>query len=617
MTPQIATALASLPDGPGVYLMKDAQGRVLYVGKAQNLRNRVRQYWQLGRGGTAPALRIESAIDRVHDLEWTLTDTVSEALLLEANLVKRHQPRFNVRLKDDKSYPFIKITLGDDFPRIERTRKLPQDGSRYFGPYASASSVDEAMNLIRRLFPFRTCSIDIQDGERALSRPCLLYHIKRCQGPCIEAIDKQAYREDIDQVMLFLDGRQEQVARTLRRDMAAASDAMEYERAAALRDKVKAIERTMESQKMAGFARRELDVLGFARSGNAAAVQLFAIRDGKTVSRDVFQLENLGDGPDEEGLSAFVRQYYATAGSTPPRVLIPRALPDHEELESFLRERRGSIVTMTVPQRGEGKALMALAGRNAAETLAREQAKWLADQGRTLGALEELATALGLPAPPMRIECFDISTIQGTNTVGSMVVFEEGRPRSGDYRRFRIKTVVGTDDFASHREVFRRRFKRALESEEGSAEELRWRMPDLVIIDGGKGQVSAARGVLDELGLHDLPLAGLAKEREELFLPGRSEPIVLPATSQALYLVQRLRDEAHRFAITYHRQLRAKAQTKSALDDLPGVGPARKRALLRVFGSTRALKQASVEEIASVPGIGDALAARIREHLEP
>jgi len=617
MTPQIATALASLPDGPGVYLMKDAQGRVLYVGKAQNLRNRVRQYWQLGRGGTAPALRIESAIDRVHDLEWTLTDTVSEALLLEANLVKRHQPRFNVRLKDDKSYPFIKITLGDDFPRIERTRKLPQDGSRYFGPYASASSVDEAMNLIRRLFPFRTCSIDIQDGERALSRPCLLYHIKRCQGPCIEAIDKQAYREDIDQVMLFLDGRQEQVARTLRRDMAAASEAMEYERAAALRDKVKAIERTMESQKMAGFARRELDVLGFARSGNAAAVQLFAIRDGKTISRDVFQLENLGDGPDEEGLSAFVRQYYATAGSIPPRVLMPRALPDHEELEAFLRERRGSIVTMTVPQRGEGKALMALAGRNAAETLAREQAKWLADQGRTLGALEELATALGLPAPPMRIECFDISTIQGTNTVGSMVVFEEGRPRSGDYRRFRIKTVVGTDDFASHREVFRRRFKRALESEEGSAEELRWRMPDLVIIDGGKGQVSAARGVLDELGLHDLPLAGLAKEREELFLPGRSEPIVLPATSQALYLVQRLRDEAHRFAITYHRQLRAKAQTKSALDDLPGVGPARKRALLRVFGSTRALKQASVEEIASVPGIGDALAARIREHLEP
>jgi excinuclease ABC subunit C len=617
MTPQIVSALERLPDSPGVYLMKDAQGRVLYVGKAQSLRNRVRQYWQASRSATTPPLRIESAIDRVQDLEWTMTDTVSEALLLEANLVKRHQPRFNVRLKDDKSYPFIKVTLGDDYPRIERTRKLPADGSRYFGPYASASSVDEAMNLIRRLFPFRTCTIDITEGERALSRPCLLYHIKRCQGPCIEAIDRAAYREDIDQVMLFLEGRQEQVAKAIQRDMHAASDAMQYERAAALRDKVRAIERTMESQKMAGFARRELDVLGFARSGNAAAVQLFAIRDGKTVSRDVFQLENLGDGPDEEALSAFVRQYYATAGSVPPRVLVPAGLPDAEELEAFLRERRGSIVTLNVPQRGEGRALMTLAARNAAETLAREQAKWLADQGRTLGALEELATALGLPAAPMRIECYDISTIQGTNTVGSMVVFEEGRPRSGDYRRFRIRTVEGTDDFASHREVFRRRFKRALASEEGSAEELRWRLPDLVIIDGGKGQVSAGRGVLDDLGLHDVPLAGIAKEREELFLPGRGEPIVLPATSQALYLVQRLRDEAHRFAITYHRQLRAKAQTRSALDDLPGVGPARKRALLRVFGSTRALRTASVEEIAAVPGIGDALALRIREHLEP
>jgi excinuclease ABC subunit C len=617
MTPQIETALERLPDSPGVYLMKDAQGRVLYVGKAQSLRNRVRQYWQASRSATTPPLRIESAIDRVHDLEWTMTDTVSEALLLEANLVKRHQPRFNVRLKDDKSYPFIKVTLGDDFPRIERTRKLPADGSRYFGPYASASSVDEAMNLIRRLFPFRTCTIEISEGERALSRPCLLYHIKRCQGPCIEAIDKRTYREDIDQVMLFLEGRQEQVARTIQRDMVAASDAMQYERAAALRDKVRAIERTMESQKMAGFARRELDVLGFARSGNGAAVQLFAIRDGKTVSRDVFQLENLGDGPDEEALSAFVRQYYATAASVPPRVLIPRSLPDAEELEAFLRARRGSIVSLSVPQRGEGRALMTLAARNAAETLAREQARWLADQGRTLGALEELAGALGLAAAPMRIECYDISTIQGTNTVGSMVVFEEGRPRSGDYRRFRIRTVEGTDDFASHREVFRRRFKRALASEEGSAEELRWRLPDLVIIDGGKGQVSAGRGVLDDLGLHDVPLAGIAKEREELFLPGRSDPVVLPATSQALYLVQRLRDEAHRFAITYHRQLRAKAQTKSALDDLPGVGPARKRALLRVFGSTRALKGATVEEIAAVPGIGDAIAIRIREHLDP
>lgn len=615
MTPQLQTTLAKLPDRPGVYLMKDARGRVLYVGKAQSLRSRVRQYWQGGRGSAAP-LRIEGAIERVADVEYTMTDTVSEALLLEGTLIKRFQPRFNVRLKDDKSYPFIKITMADDFPRIERTRKLPQDGSRYFGPYASASSVDEAMNLIRRLFPFRTCTIDIQDGVRALPRPCLLYHIKRCQGPCIEAISKEDYRRDIDQVILFLEGRQEQVARALRREMSVASERQDYERAAALRDKVKAVERTMESQKMAAFAKVDQDVLGFAREGGEAAVQLFAIRGGKTVGRDVFLLENLGDEPEEEAMSAFVKQYYATAGSVPPRVLIPRLLPDAAELVTLLEARRGRRVVLSVPQRGEGREMMELAARNAGETLAREQARWLADQGKTLAALEELAEALGLSGPPLRIECYDISTIQGTNTVGSMVVFEDGRPRSGEYRRFRIRTVQGTDDFASHREVLRRRFRRALSGEEGSAEELRWRLPDLVVIDGGLGQANAARGVLDELGMADLPVVGLAKEREELFHPGNGVPVVLSATSQALYLVQRLRDEAHRFAVTYHRKLRAKAQVRSVFDDLPGVGPARKRALLRVFGSARQMRAATVDDIASVPGISRGLAERIRKHLD-
>ena len=613
MTPQLQATLAKLPTKPGVYLLKDDRGRVLYVGKAQSLRARVRQYWQQGR--SAPPLRIESAMDRVADVEYTLTDSVSEALLLEATLIKRHQPRFNVRLKDDKSYPYIKVTLADDFPRIERTRKLPNDGSRYFGPYASASSVDEAMNLIRRLFPFRTCTIAISEGKRALPRPCLLYHIKRCQGPCIEAIGKDAYRADIDQVMLFLEGRQEQVARRLRQEMNAASQATDYERAADMRDKLRAIERTMESQKMAAFARTQLDVLGYARSGGGAAVQLFAIRDGTTVARDIFLLENVGDSPDNEALSAFIKQYYAAASSIPPRVLVPRVLPDAGELTAFLESRRGHKVALDVPQRGERRALMALAERNAAETLAREQARWLADQGKTLAALEELATALGLPAPPLRIECYDISTIQGTNTVGSMVVFEEGRPRSGEYRRFRVKSVVGTDDYASHREVLWRRFYRALEAEEGVAEELRWRLPDLVVIDGGLGQVNAARGVMDALGLHDLPVVGLAKEREEIFLPGLSQPLVLPANSQALYLVQRLRDEAHRFAITYHRKLRAKSQTRSVLDDVAGVGPARKRALLRVFGSTRQMRSATIEEIAAVPGISRALAETIHAAL--
>jgi excinuclease ABC subunit C len=616
VTPELAATLKNLPDRPGVYLLKDSRAEVLYVGKAQSLRHRVRSYWQKGPVVGPDGHRIRAVIDRVADVDYTLTDSVSEALLLEANLIKRYRPRFNVRLKDDKSYPYIKVTLADDFPRIERTRRLVNDGSRYFGPYASASSVDESMNLVRRLFPFRTCTIDIREGERALQRPCLLYHIKRCQGPCIEAISKADYRADIAQVELFLEGRQETLVKALRREMAAASERTEYERAGALRDKIRAIERTMESQKMAAFARTELDLVGLARADNQAAIQLFAIRNGKTVGRDVFLLDAAREAPDEEVLTSFLEQYYARATSVPRSVYVPVALPEAPDLETFLAGRRGGPVRVHVPQRGERRELMALATRNAGETLAREQARWLADQGKTLVALEGLAEALGLPGPPLRIECYDISTFQGRESVGSMVVFEDGRPRTGEYRRFRIRTVSGPNDFASHQEVLRRRFRRARSGEEGNEEERRWKLPDLVIVDGGRGQVSAAKEVLDELGLHDMPLAGLAKEREELFLPGRPDPVLLPATSPALYLVQRIRDEAHRFAITYHRDLRAKSTVRSAFDDLPGVGPKRRRALLRVFGSAKRVREAPVEQIAAVPGISRALAERIKAGLE-
>ncbi len=613
MTPELAATLASLPDRPGVYLMKDAQGSVLYVGKAQSLRHRVRSYWQSKGGvGRGEAHRIRQAIGRVADLEVTEVDSVSEALLLEANLIKRYRPRFNVRLKDDKSYPYIRITLGDDFPRIERTRRLVADGSRYFGPYASASSVDEAMNLVRRLFPFRTCTIDIREGRRALARPCLLYYIKRCQAPCIEAISKEAYRADIRQVELFLEGDVDAVAEGLAAQMAEAAEREEYERAAVLRDKIRAIERTMESQKMAAFARTELDLAALARHDDQAAVQLFAVRKGKMVGRDVFFLDAPRDVPDDEVLTSFLEQYYARSTSVPREVLVPRALAETADLEAFLSARRGASVRLRTPVRGEKRELMDLAARNAAEALAREAARWLADEGKTLGALEELAAALGLAGPPMRIECYDISNFQGAESVGSMVVFEEGRPRTGEYRRFRIRTVQGPNDFASHQEVLRRRFRHASAGKEGDEEARRWAMPDLVIIDGGRGQVSAAAEVLGELGLADLPLAGLAKEREELVLPGREEPVVLPVTSQALYLVQRLRDEAHRFAIAYHRSLRDRRTVRSALDDLPGVGPKRKRELLRAFGSARRVREAPVEQIAAVPGIGPALAERIK-----
>jgi excinuclease ABC subunit C len=653
VTPQLEATLRKLPTRPGVYLLKDARGQVLYVGKAQNLRNRVRSYWQK----EVPTLGqqvIRSAIDRVVDVEVTITDSVGEALLLEGNLVKRFQPQFNVRLKDDKSYPYIKITHADDFPRIERTRKLPNDGSRYFGPYSSASSVDEAKNLVRRLFPFRTCTIDIRDGERALQRPCLLYHIKRCQGPCIEAISKAEYRADIEQVELFLEGRQESLVRALRDDMKRASDRQDYEHAAIARDKIKAVERTMESQKMAAFARTDMDLLGLARRDNQAAVQLFVIRGGKALGRDVFLLDTPRGVTDAEVVAGFLLQYYARATSVPPEIAIPMDLPDAADLERFLADRRGgdgaggddgptnrtenltvprpdavrvtrrrtraagtsAPVRLVVPQRGERRKLMQLATRNAEEMLAREQARWLADQGKTLGALEELADALGLPGLPARIECYDVSNFQGSETVASMVVFEDGKPRTGEYRRFRVRSVEGPNDVASHREVLRRRFRDARPGDEGSAEERRWAMPDLVLIDGGKPQVGAAKAVLDELGLHDLPLAGIAKEREELFLPDHSAPIVLPTTSQALYLVQRIRDEAHRFAITYHRDLRRKASVRSKFDDLPGVGPRRRGALLRVFGSMKRVRDAPVEQIAAVPGIGRALAEKIKAGLE-
>jgi excinuclease ABC subunit C len=601
-----------------VYLMKDTRGDVLYVGKAQSLRNRVRSYWQKqAPRGFGDIHRIREVIDRVADVEVTEVDSVSEALLLEANLIKRYRPRFNVRLKDDKSYPYIKVTLGDDFPRVERTRKLVKDGSRYFGPYGSASSVDESMNLVRRLFPFRTCTIEIRDGERALQRPCLLYHIKRCQGPCIEAISKADYRADIEQVELFLEGRQETLVKALRKEMTAASSRQEYERAAGLRDKIRAIDRTMESQKMAAFARTELDLVGMARQDNQAAVTLFVIRNGQMIGRDVYLLDAAREASDDEVLASFLEQYYARATSIPREVYVPAGVGEGmTDLEQFLADQRGGPVVLRVPRRGEKRALMDLAARNAGETLAREQARWLADQGKTLAALEQLADALGLAGPPMRIECYDISNFQGSESVGSMVVFEEGKPRTGEYRRFRIRTVQGPNDFASHQEVLRRRFRATKAGDEGSEEERRWAMPDLVIVDGGKGQVSAAKEVLDELDLHDLPLAGLAKEREELFLPGSPDPIVLPPTSSALYLVQRLRDEAHRFAITYHRTLRDRRTVRSAFDDLPGVGPKRKRELLKVFGSIKRVREAPVEQIAAVPGISRALAERIKATLE-
>jgi len=634
--------LRQLPTSPGVYLMKSEAGRVLYVGKADSLRSRVRSYFGSKAGLDSRILRMTA---EVADIDYIVTDTISEAYLLEGNLIKEHRPRFNIRLRDDKSYPFVKITLGEDFPRIVRTRKLARDGSRYFGPYASASSVDETLKLLRKIFPFRTCNLDIPDGKRVLERPCLLYYINRCQGPCIQAIEKAAYRATIDQVVDFLDGRQEGIAAELQSEMQDHSRALRYEQAAVARDKLRAVERTIEQQKVAAYSRVEQDVVGMAREEGEACLQLFVIRNGKMIGREHFIVEGARDVTDAEVLASFLQQYYAAVERPPREVLVPMTPADASGLAAFLADRRGSRVALHVPERGEKRRLVALATQNAVEALAKERAEWLADAGKRDEALEQLSAALALSRVPERIECYDMSNIQGTSAVGSMVVFVNGRPEPREYRRFRIRSGETPDDFRMMAEVLRRRFSRAsrlrsetgalslaavgadeapegvddeVAGEERSATARRsegWALPDLVIVDGGKGQLSAAVGVMRELELTEVPLAGLAKRFEELYLPGRGDPIVLPRNSQGLYLVQRIRDEAHRFAITYHRAVRGKRALASVFDEVPGIGPTRKKALLKRFGSVRRIREASVEEVAATPGIGPDVADRLKRHL--
>ena len=632
---QLRAVLRGLPARPGVYLMKNADGRVLYVGKADSLRSRVRSYFA-ARG--PEDARIARMVTEVADVQYIVTDTVSEAYLLESNLIKEHRPRFNIRLRDDKSYPFVKITLGEDFPRIVRTRKLTRDGSRYFGPYASASSVDETLKLLRKIFPFRTCNLDIPEGKRVLERPCLLYYINRCQGPCIQAIEKAPYRETIGQIVDFLDGRQEPIAADLKREMEGHSDALRFEQAAAARDKLRAVERTMEQQKMAAFSRAEHDVIGLARAEDEACVQVMQVRNGKLIGREHFIVEGARDVADAEVLGSFLQQYYASTDALPRALLVPSMPAEADQLAAYLADRRGVRVTITVPERGEKRRLVALATQNAVEALERERAEWMADSARRDEALTELSAALGLPRVPERIECYDMSNIQGTSAVGSMVVFIDGKPEPKEYRRFRIRSGDTPDDFRMMAEVLRRRFSRVarLRSETGALSlaavgadeapeeadpederprEAGWAVPDLVIVDGGKGQLSAAVGVMGELGITDVPLTGLAKRFEELHLPERAAPVVLPRRSQALYLVQRIRDEAHRFAITYHRDVRGKRALRSELDEIPGIGPGRKKALLKRFGSVRRIREASVEEVAATPGISHDLAERLKSHL--
>jgi excinuclease ABC subunit C len=609
--------IASFPDAPGVYMFKDSRGRVLYVGKADVLRDRVRAYF-----GPSLDVRHIRMVERSERVEFAVTGSISEAYLLEATLIKQHKPRYNIRLKDDKSYPYVKITLGEDFPRVLRTRSLGDRTARYFGPFANAKSVDQSLDLLQKLFPYRTCKLTILAGDEGRGRtvppsalpggrPCLLFHLKRCTAPCVGNTTKDEYRATIDKSVLFLEGRYETLARATRKEMESAAETLEFERAAALRDRLTAIDRTLDRQEVHAYKGDDFDVLAAALAEGDAVVQLFRVRDGTIVGRDHFALEGSeGAGPSEV-IASFLRQHYSAATTLPPEIVTPQTLPEAPSLEVFLTERRGGPARLLVPQRGKKRHLAELAERNAKDALEQERVRWLADRGKTEVALRELQEALGLEGPPKRIECYDVSHVQGTSVVSSMVVFEDGRPAKSQYRRFRARITDRNDDFTNMRDTLRRRFARSASPEAQSS----WPLPDLVILDGGKGQLSAGLSALADAGRLQIPIAALAKEHEELFVPNRPDPIVLPRNAQGLYLVQRIRDEAHRFAVTYHQKVRARRAIRSILDDVAGVGPARKRALLRKFGSVRAMQEAPVEDLAAVGGVGPALAERIKQAL--
>lgn len=604
----LSRRLAALPTGPGIYQLKDDKGVVLYVGKAAVLRNRVRSYFQSQRGKDR---KTRELMRHVTDFEFIRTDSATEALILENELIKKLQPKYNVMLKDSKTYPYLKIT-NEEWPRIISTRRIVQDGGRYFGPYTSAGSAHKALNLLNRLFPYRKCEKKITGHDEV----CLYYHIKQCLAPCIGATTHEEYMQAIENAALFLSGRGDEILRPLEEEMQQAADAWNFERAAEVRDRIDAVKHVLQRQKVVSSDSTNADAIAVAQGpGGDAGIQVSFLRNGKLIGSEFFPMSARIDDEPSELIGGFVAQFYAEAALIPARLLLQHPLPatDAEVIGEWLRERRGSKVEIIVPQRGQKRALVEMVAKSASDNLEQNRVKFLSDEMRTTAALNELSEALDLPRLPRRIECFDISNLQGTNTVASMVVFEDGHPAKKEYRRFNVKSVDGPNDFASMREVIERRFRRAAQRDEEV--EGKWTtLPDLVIIDGGKGQLNAALAAMEETGLN-VPMAGLAKENEELYLPGQPIPVLLPRDSQALYLVQRIRDEAHRFAISFHRKKRSKQAFSSGLDEIPGIGPKKKKALIRQFGSVAAIREASEEELIMVDGINAALAAQIKARL--
>ena len=587
MTDIVAEKLKLLPDKPGVYIMKNAEGRIIYVGKAIVLKNRVRQYFQSGKNHSP---KVRAMVSHIADFEIIMTASEVEALILECNLIKKHRPRYNISLKDDKSYPYIKVTVQEEFPRVFITRRILKDGARYFGPYTNATAVHESLKLLRRLFPLRTC-------KHLQERPCLEYHIKRCLAPCAGKVEKGDYDAMIRAVLLFLEGRTEDVEKELQLRMEQAAESFNFEIAARLRDQLLAVRKIAEKQNIVTGS-GDQDAVGLARSEIGVVVQVFMIRGGKMIGREHFLLQGSEDESDGQVLAAFLQQYYHRATFIPREILLPLAIPQTEQelLEKWLSAKEQKAkVQLILPQRGTKKDIVDMAASNAEKYLHDEAARIKQANDQTLGAVEELGRYLGLPKPPDRMECFDISHNQGSETVASMVVFEGGLPKKSDYRRFKIQSTEGKpDDFLSMREVTTRRYVDLPEEE----------LPDLIIIDGGKGQLSSALEIIRNVAGHmQVPVVGLAKQFELVFTEGSSEPVVLPRHSQALYLIQRIRDEAHRFAITYHRKLRGKRNLVSVLDHIVGIGPKRRQALWSHFGSINKIKAATVEELAMAPGM--------------
>jgi len=608
----IKRRLQAVPESPGVYMFRDNRSQVIYVGKALRLRDRLRSYFT---PGYAPTAQVAELIRKAHDFEFVTTANEVEALVLENNLIKNYRPRYNIRLKDDKNYLYLKLPVTEDFPRVHYSRRVQNDGALYFGPYTSAQSLRSTVKSIRQLLPFRTCSDEIFKQGKV----CLDFHIKRCPGPCERRISSEDYKARIHEVALFMEGRSDILVRELQERMESSAGRLDFENAARYRDQLQSIERIADRQRVLTRGRDDQDIVAYARSGNDVFVEVAYVRQSKMVGHDGHALDGAADATEPELLRGFMLQYYSSATHVPRTVILPGPVDEPDLLIGWLSEKRGGPVTLEIPQRGRKRGLVTQLAETAKQELEQLRIQADYDRSRTEPMLAALAQALDLESPPKRIECYDISNIQGDSAVGSMVVFEDGRPRNDHYRHFRIKYTPGPNDFAMLQEVLRRRLER-LESAQRREEadivgdRSFTTRPDLILIDGGKGQLSAALEVMETAGYADIPTFALAKEREEIFAPGRAEPIVQERNSPGMFLVQRVRDEAHRFAITHHRKVRARKALTSPLDSVEGIGPARKRALLRHFGSVQAIREAPVDEIVKL-GIPERLASRLKETL--